>query len=146
MFAQTSNIEFKLSSFPQRLVYSEYALMQQCMAIIHCYKWVSNFINYFIQSYAFVHYMRWLETNQITRNWYTLSFDKRIPYYSTSTIQIEVEQTPIMLRHHMSIRFENITVYEQVIHQIYIRRCKMVKITPQIMYVEYIHLCSHGKF
>ena len=35
-YVVTSYIEFKLSSFPQRLVYSEYAVMQQCMAIIHC--------------------------------------------------------------------------------------------------------------
>ena len=75
-----------------------------------------------------------------------LSFDKRIPYYSTSTIKIEVEQTPIMLRPYMSIEFENITVEEQVIYQDYIGRCKMVKIIPLIMYIEYIILCSHGKF
>ena len=46
----------------------------------------------------------------------------------------------------MSIRFENITVEEQVIYQDYIWRGKMVKITPLIMYIEYIILCSHGKF
>ena len=35
-YVVTSNIEFELSSFPQRLVYQEYALMQQCMALIQC--------------------------------------------------------------------------------------------------------------
>ena len=106
--------------------------------------WDSNFIIYFIQSYAFID-MWCLITNQITRNWYTLSFNIRAPYCFTSTIKIEGKQTPIMLRPYMSIEFENITVEEQVIYQDYIGRGKMVKITPLIMYIEYIILYSHGK-
>ena len=51
-----------------------------------------------------------LITNQITRNYYTLSFDIRITYYSNSTVKIDIEQTPIILRPYMSIRFENIMV------------------------------------
>ena len=48
-------------------------------------------------------------------------------------MKIEGKQTPIMLRPYMSIEFENITVEEQVIYQDYIGRCKMGKITSQVM-------------
>ena len=81
--------------------------------------WDSSFITTSFRDHAFLPmYATIVITNQIIRNQYMLPFSLHIPNYFTSTKEIDVKQTPIMLRPYMSIEFDNIKVEAPIIHWI----------------------------